>query len=88
MSKLRHCPNCKQNVMPKLTSRGGAGCMVFVTCCLVGVLMILVDAEPPTPAILCVAWWVAGFVVMLVMGRGKRICPMCGMSGSKMGKAL
>ncbi len=88
MTKLRHCPNCKQNVVPALQSRQGAGCVSFLACLLMGCLMVLVDAEPPILVVLCTGWWMAGFVMLLVLGHGKRICPKCGMPNSQMGKAL
>ncbi len=88
MTRLRHCPNCKQNVVPALQSRQGAGCAVFLVCLVVGMLMVFVDAETSILAVLCVGWWVGGFVMLLVLGRGKRVCPKCGMPNNEMGKAL
>jgi hypothetical protein len=87
-AKLNHCPNCKQNVVPKLQARQGAGCMVFLTCCMVGTMVLMVDAEPPLPVIACTAFWLGGFVSMMVLGHGKRVCPKCGLLRKQMGRAL
>lgn len=84
--KLRYCPNCKQNVLPLIQARGGAGCVVFLACLVAG--MAMTPIEPPTGVILGVGWWIGGFVAMMYMAHGRKSCPKCGTPARGLGKAL
>ncbi len=88
--KLLYCPHCKQNILPLVRARGGAGCVVFLVCLVVGpISSIVVAGDAPTfAAIICIAWWLGGFAAMMYMAHDKKSCPKCGMSARGLGKAL
>lgn len=44
--KLRYCPNCKQNVMPKGQTRIGQGCLVFIGAAVLGLAFLVFQLVP------------------------------------------
>lgn len=94
-TKLKHCSNCNQNVVPRLRTRQGVGCAVFLVCIVVGVVMGMVqvigagdDINPVAVGVMVWAWWLGGFVAMMVLGWRRYECPKCGLPRKQMGQAL
>lgn len=101
MTRLRNCPNCKQNVVPTNgvhIAWGYAALLFFFAAGITAFsdkMLYLDDSASGVDSIMlmvsvavCMAWWCVGAAVFAWVVRNKRRCPICRMPDDEMGKAL
>ncbi len=76
-TRMKYCPNCEQNIVPKLVSRQAAGCVLFIAWSVAGFIRGA-SSGGKAGMILTLTTIAIGIVTMMSMAHGKRQCPICG----------
>ena len=77
---MKYCPNCQQNVEPTTDTNYGIGCLLFLVCIILGLVVPLWPITLPL-------FGGGGLLLFVLSGMSSYTCPICKLPRSRMGKS-